>query len=256
MHGIFPRGLERRLRTSQGGNLKLGSGFQGAAMVRRSSSAEEASSDRCVSNSVDTTDSHSAPAEIHVLAVDDNNIDRKLIEVLLKNSSFKVTTVNSPLKALEVLGLGKSGSPTNSKGFQVDLVITDYCMPEMTGYELLKRVKGSSALKEIPVVIISSENVPYRINRCMAEGAEEFLIKPVQLADVRRLRGHVRQAMSLSASSSENSSGSSPCSSKRKVSATKSVQTQQSRKSLYLQNLERRPRLNRQLEESAEDGIT
>jgi two-component response regulator (ARR-A family) len=90
----------------------------------------------------------------------------------------------------------------------VNLIITDYCMPGMTGYDLLKRVKvseirpsfssravlaslgvrrcfmvhnhnveffssyflpfgiqGSSSLKDIPVVIMSSENVPARINR-------------------------------------------------------------------------------------------
>jgi two-component response regulator (ARR-A family) len=83
----------------------------------------------------------------------------------------------------------------------VNLIITDYCMPGMTGYDLLRRVKvrdlqtlyspsanlsihsricvsenlslcvfnfavqGSSSLKDIPVVIMSSENVPARINR-------------------------------------------------------------------------------------------
>jgi two-component response regulator (ARR-A family) len=89
----------------------------------------------------------------------------------------------------------------------VNLIITDYCMPGMTGYDLLKRVKvrglklnsfplfgrsliilmvhettnhrgveissllansgmqGSSSLKDIPVVIMSSENVPARISR-------------------------------------------------------------------------------------------
>ncbi|XP_015158437.1 two-component response regulator ORR4-like [Solanum tuberosum] len=40
-----------------------------------------------------------------------------------------------------------------------NLIITDYCISRMTGYDLLKRVKGSSNLKEIPVVIVSSENV-------------------------------------------------------------------------------------------------
>lgn len=84
----------------------------------------------------------------------------------------------------------------------MSLIITDYCMPGMTGYDLLKRVKvrgpqikflppsphcsgshikitpvvwcgpladsgmqGSSSLKDIPVVIMSSENVPARISR-------------------------------------------------------------------------------------------
>lgn len=45
------------------------------------------------------------------------------------------------------------------------MIITDYWMPEMTGYELLKKVKESSNLKQIPVVIMSSENVQTRISR-------------------------------------------------------------------------------------------
>jgi two-component response regulator (ARR-A family) len=69
----------------------------------------------------------------------------------------------------------------------VHMIITDYCMPEMSGYELLKRVKESAELREIPVVLMSSENSPTRIRRCLEEGAEEFLIKPVRASDVSRL---------------------------------------------------------------------
>ena len=67
------------------------------------------------------------------------------------------------------------------------LILTDYCMPEMNGYELLKRVKETAELRGIPVVIMSSENSPARIRRCLDEGAEEFLIKPVRPSDLSRL---------------------------------------------------------------------
>ena len=67
------------------------------------------------------------------------------------------------------------------------MIITDYCMPEMSGYELLKRVKESTELREIPVVLMSSENSPARIRRCLEEGAEEFLVKPVRASDLSRL---------------------------------------------------------------------
>ncbi|KAF5750274.1 hypothetical protein HS088_TW03G00608 [Tripterygium wilfordii] len=46
-----------------------------------------------------------AESQFHVLAVDDNIVDRKLIERLLKTSSYQVTTVDSGSKALEFLGL-------------------------------------------------------------------------------------------------------------------------------------------------------
>lgn len=42
----------------------------------------------------------------------------------------------------------------------IDIVFTDYCMPEMSGYDLLKAVKEHGCPKSLPVVIMSSENEP------------------------------------------------------------------------------------------------
>ncbi|KDP37824.1 hypothetical protein JCGZ_06726 [Jatropha curcas] len=139
-------------------------------------------------------------SKFHVLAVDDSLLDRKLIERLLKISSYQVTTVDSGSKALQFLGLNEddqsnsetpSVSPNNHQEVEVNLIITDYCMPGMTGYDLLKKIKESSSLKNIPVVIMSSENVPSRITRCLEEGAEEFFLKPVQLSDLKKLTPHM-----------------------------------------------------------------
>ncbi|CAL5020386.1 unnamed protein product [Urochloa decumbens] len=117
------------------------------------------------------------PEPPHVLAVDDSIVDRAVISRLLRSSKYRVTTVDSGKRALEVLSLDRN----------VHMIITDYCMPEMSGYDLLKRVKESAELREIPVVIMSSENSPTRIQMCLEEGAEEFLIKPVRPSDVSRL---------------------------------------------------------------------
>ncbi|KAF2325376.1 hypothetical protein GH714_027242 [Hevea brasiliensis] len=130
--------------------------------------------------------------QVHVLAVDDSLVDRKVIERLLKISCCKVTAVDSGIRALQFLGLDEEKS--SSVGFddlKVDLIITDYCMPGMTGYELLKKIKESSTFREIPVVIMSSENVMARIDRCLEEGAEDFIVKPVKLSDVKRLRDYM-----------------------------------------------------------------
>ncbi|XP_019186161.1 PREDICTED: two-component response regulator ARR9-like [Ipomoea nil] len=141
-----------------------------------------------------------ADPQFHVLAVDDSLLDRKLIERLFKTSSCQVTAVDSGSKALEFLGLLEHGQdcptqpsvlPNHNQEVEVNLIITDYCMPGMTGYDLLKKIKESSSLRNIPVVIMSSENVPSRINRCLEEGAEEFFLKPVRLSDVDKLKPHM-----------------------------------------------------------------
>ncbi|KAL0452646.1 UNVERIFIED_CONTAM: Two-component response regulator ARR16 [Sesamum latifolium] len=128
--------------------------------------------------------------EPHVLAVDDNSLDRKIVEKLLKNSSCKVTTAENAQRALEYLGLvdGNHNSSATHNASKVSMIITDYCMPGMTGYELLKKIKESSIMKNVPVVIMSSENVPTRINECLEEGAEMFMLKPLKYSDVNKLR--------------------------------------------------------------------
>ncbi|TKY68275.1 Two-component response regulator ARR8 [Spatholobus suberectus] len=60
----------------------------------------------------------------------------------------------------------------------VNLIITDYCMPGMTGYDLLRKIKESKSL----------------IYRCLEEGAEEFFLKPVQRADVNKLKSHLMKS--------------------------------------------------------------
>jgi len=144
--------------------------------------------------SMPSTSDHSSEegentSQLHVLAVDDSIIDRKIIEKLLKNSCYKVTTVDSGRRALEFLGLGDDQNVIND--LQVNMIITDYCMPGMSGHDLLKQVKESSKLKEIPVVVMSSENEVSRKRRCLDEGAEEFILKPVQISDVKRLRNYI-----------------------------------------------------------------
>ncbi|XP_061360298.1 two-component response regulator ARR5-like isoform X1 [Gastrolobium bilobum] len=171
-------------------------------------------------------ESPSGADELHVLAVDDSLVDRKLIERLLKISSCKVTVVESGTRALQYLGLdGEKGSLgldvrkscfwilncdsmmmlvawkwwlltflfdwLRLQGVKVNLIMTDYSMPGMTGYELLKKIKESSVFREIPVVVMSSENILTRIDKCLEEGAEEFLLKPVKLSDVTRLKDFI-----------------------------------------------------------------
>ncbi|KAF3454798.1 hypothetical protein FNV43_RR05246 [Rhamnella rubrinervis] len=124
----------------------------------------------------------------HVLAVDDSFVDRKIIEKLLTNSACKVSTAENAQKALEMLGVADGQqSFKDTLVSKVNLIITDYCMPGMTGYELLKKIKESPAVKEIPVVVVSSENIPTRIEKCLEEGAQEFMLKPLQQSDVRKL---------------------------------------------------------------------
>jgi two-component response regulator ARR-A family len=89
--------------------------------------------------------------EKHVLAVDDKSVDRAAIARILRGSRYRVTAVESATRALELLAMGLLPD--------VSMIITDYWMPGMTGYELLKRVKESATLRGIYVVIMSSMTI-------------------------------------------------------------------------------------------------
>ncbi|XP_019430539.1 PREDICTED: two-component response regulator ARR17-like isoform X2 [Lupinus angustifolius] len=106
----------------------------------------------------------------HVLVVDDSVIDRKLLERLLRDSSCKVTFMESGDKALKYLGL-----------------LDDIDNDSSTSSQPLPLQDGSS-WKDVPVVIMSSENVPSRISRCLEGGAKEFLLKPLQFSDLEKLQ--------------------------------------------------------------------
>lgn len=107
--------------------------------------------------------------------------------------------MDSVRKALDFLGIIEEEEEQRKQRdveVQVNLIITDYCMPGMTGYDLLRKIKESDSFKDIPVVIMSSENVPSRINRCLEEGADEFFLKPVRLSDVNKLKPHLLKTKS------------------------------------------------------------
>ncbi|KAH9757049.1 Two-component response regulator ORR9 [Citrus sinensis] len=175
----------------------------------------------------------------HVLAVDDSLIDRKILENLLRVSSYQVTCVDSGDKALEYLGL-IDNLENNSNGSRVNLIMTDYCMPGMTGYDLLKRLKVSS-WKDVPVVVMSSENVPSRVTMCLEEGAEEFLLKPVQLSDLEKLQPRLLKSPNRSCGNNEDSDNDNKNETSNYKSSTNSAFSK--RKALSAEAPERRPKM-------------
>ncbi|XP_048421123.1 two-component response regulator ARR17 isoform X3 [Pyrus x bretschneideri] len=120
----------------------------------------------------------------HVLAVDDSLVDRKLIEKLLTNLSCKVTTAENGASALEFLGLGDQHNSLESNG------------EGSCSYLQVSNSKESSIMKEVPVVIMSSENIPNRINKCLEEGAQMFMLKPLKQSDMKKLRYHLMNCSS------------------------------------------------------------
>jgi signal transduction histidine kinase len=82
-----------------------------------------------------------------------------------------------------------------------DLVLLDIMMPEMDGFEVLKRLKADEVLKHIPVIMISALSETDSALRCIEMGAEDYLPKPSDptllrartVACLERKRGHDKE---------------------------------------------------------------
>ncbi len=67
------------------------------------------------------------------------------------------------------------------------LVVLDYNMPELTGAEVLLYMKQQHRLHTIPRVVLSTSSSPLNINECLANGADEYIVKPISWPELRNL---------------------------------------------------------------------
>lgn len=113
----------------------------------------------------------------NVLVVDDSLPMRSVIKKTVKASGFKVGRffdASNGKEALHILGEE-----------WLDLVLTDYNMPDMNGLELLTRMKKDEILKSIPVVVITTEGSQQRLNEFLEMGAAAYVRKPFTPEEIR-----------------------------------------------------------------------
>ena len=68
-----------------------------------------------------------------------------------------------------------------------NVIISDLSMPVMDGFDLLRHVRGTPEWAEIPFVIMSAHSSPDDRRNALAQGADEFLVKPFSLEDFQRV---------------------------------------------------------------------
>jgi adenylate cyclase len=113
----------------------------------------------------DVADSRSVASRI--LVVDDNASNRDLLSRRLVREGYRVSTAESGASALAL---------TAAESF--DLVLLDLMMPELSGFEVLRRLKADAGTRHIPVIMISALDELDSTVRCIEAGAEDYLPKP------------------------------------------------------------------------------
>ncbi|MCG6906204.1 MAG: response regulator [Desulfobacteraceae bacterium] len=105
---------------------------------------------------------------IKILIVDDFATMRRILKNILKKIGFTdIIEADDGSNALKVLEKEK-----------VDLVISDWNMPKMTGIEFLKAVRANTAFKDLPFLMVTAEAQKQNIIEAVQAGVSNYVVKP------------------------------------------------------------------------------
>ncbi|MBF0276186.1 MAG: response regulator [SAR324 cluster bacterium] len=109
-----------------------------------------------------------------ILSVEDDDLVRKTLAILLENEDFEVTTAIHGQDA--ILQLDEGSDP--------DILLVDNNMPVMGGLELIQRLKKDPRFQNLPVVFLSAANDGQSILQALHHGAVDYIAKPFDPDDL------------------------------------------------------------------------
>ena len=110
---------------------------------------------------------------INVLVVDDNATNRRILEESLRAWGMKVTSVDGGKAALEEMKKGEiTGNPFT-------IVLVDYMMPGMDGFELAEKIKADPSIANATMIMLTSAGQRGDAARCLELGISAYLLKPI-----------------------------------------------------------------------------
>ncbi|MGD2149499.1 MAG: response regulator [Desulfobacterales bacterium] len=119
----------------------------------------------------------------NILIVDDSTPMRAVIKKIVKASGFNVGQFFEAANGREALDI------LNEEW--LDLVLTDYNMPDMNGLELVEEMNKDDHLKSIPAVMITTEGSRERVEEFMAKGVIEYIKKPFTPEQIKQKLKHI-----------------------------------------------------------------
>jgi len=114
-------------------------------------------------------------ASFHVIVAEDNSDTRAMVKWLLEQQGYRVETACDGVAALNLIG---RSSP--------DLILTDIQMPNLSGIELIKRLRQDRKTAATPVVAMSAFG-PEELERATAAGADLIIRKPEEILELAEM---------------------------------------------------------------------
>ncbi len=107
-----------------------------------------------------------------ILVVDDSRIMRNVLKNILKEKQIDENAILEAGNGVEALEMLKNN--------EVDLILLDWNMPKLNGIELVKIVRNHERLKEIPIIMVTSEAARYNVMEAIKAGVTDYIIKPIR----------------------------------------------------------------------------
>jgi two-component system, chemotaxis family, chemotaxis protein CheY len=106
--------------------------------------------------------------DMTVLVVDDFSTMRRIVRNVLRELDFKnIVEADDGSSAVEIL-----------KSQKIDLIVSDWNMPKMTGLELLKFVRGDEKIKDTPFLMVTAEAQKENIIEAVKARVSNYIVKP------------------------------------------------------------------------------
>lgn len=106
---------------------------------------------------------------MRALVVDDSTTMRAILRIALKKRSFEVIEAKNGVDALAVLGKTQE---------RVDLMMVDWNMPEMNGFDLLQHVRRDQRYNATRIMMVTTETAIDDMSAALDAGADEYIMKP------------------------------------------------------------------------------
>ena len=112
---------------------------------------------------------------MRALIVDDSRVMRRILSHILKRCGFDISEAGNGVEALAKL----ESEPA------YDLLLLDWVMPEMDGFQLLQLLRADIRFDALNILVITSDTDIERLKQAMRAGASEYLMKPFTEESVR-----------------------------------------------------------------------
>jgi len=107
-----------------------------------------------------------------VLIVDDDMRNAFALAKILSEKRIDTRIANTGIKALETLETEEG----------VDLILMDIMMPEMDGYEAIRKIRAQEKYWNLPIIALTAKAMPEDKEKCLKAGASDYLAKPIKEA--------------------------------------------------------------------------